>query len=1565
MEHEANYSTFSSNGSNEQKYGGIIKPSLYKKTRNQLFQFFSYIYSSSSDFYLLHQFFSIYRIWQLISSALCFNFHPLWNYSSVSSRLGSIIVLPTMFVPPNYHEKSFVPILSLYIISNVFLISLLFFSSIYFFKNSKLPKYLPNFFVFILGSLFYILNHIASIYCGELIGLMVSYQDFAKFRYIILVILATIGFIINYWLYSKVISVSLMFQPISLITLTDKPQKLIYLVTNLIAVLTSVASTIHIKSFITSTVLLCVSVFLFMLTFYSCYLEGGFCSIYITIGLYSTSICGIVSITSLIVYLFLGKKVNEIFIVGHTVLFLALLILSYFYQKRVISNHIRILDQLNEFVNDHDFFNNDEFISKIKSPSNFILIVKTGFEISHPYCVNWMIFKNATLVWPDSQVIWVLYAKFISIYPEESINLYLIRKSFETNGFKGSFIKNIINQIHMLARKREINLNFTLKSKISRINKLVLISKHKLRNVWDNVIQGNISDIESSINRAYKSVDICETEFNHILSQYPNNRFVVRSYSNFILEVLADSTKFTQYDNLARLLSRGILGVEDQAHQRGLHIFKSLPSFIKNNNKNSNKNLLDVGEEGSNISFQDSIDILCEVNGNCPDSESVTLVNNQIEQLTFPSTRIVKYGKLFIFFVFILVPIIVCMFYVQYYMKTLSLLLAFIYSISYMQSMTYHLTAYSLQLTLENHTLDSQVTFTDLRDPYFLGSTNNTHEQFKYLLNEAIELPKIVNQLINFEPTDESMIKARSILYSEEIEYITLDSYNITNTEANTKKTLFTAYQDLIRICTSQIENDDFSIENINNSLLFSLLSNVESISSNLRKSLNPIVNFLVNKSNKIAYWLYIIIFSYIAFLVVFLIVMNTIFFNLLEKEKTEIYKCLIVLPKHVVSSIVDKLKLLKKENIDENSLNDNDKQDDYIIKILTSADSSNRSGNIYLHIYIICSVIVGACLIASLILLTIFFEKESEILCQAGPHIYSLMGAFTYQMGSQLNMMLISANKSNIIVSGVDYNLSITLLENFLIKSMNYFNKIRYGTIKTHEIPNSKMSEYISTAYSSTDCSYATTFTLHDVYKCFKPEILYMLYYSLSSSLVNPIIENGNNYDLDLNNEHFQQLWHIENYYLYNNFFAPMVKEMVQNTFKDIDFQQSFVNNIVICIIVVAFIAESFVTYKIIENEKITRYTLSLFLHANPNSILQSSKIMSLLSGNFNQSKNDLIERDNDYYDIIVDNIQNAIISVDKETKLINFINKSAKTIFGRNYSQFTMNEFSQIPINTLIQEVFGTSIDIDSTNEISDLVYQHDDETRMPVHYCVNVYYSKKESNIIVSFKDITDFIRYNSLISEERNRSDQILSSILPPTLVHRVKQGENNISFAVQSVSISFIDIVEFTPWCSSLPASDVMLTLNNMFTRFDEIVYSKPTMTKIKCIGDCYMAAGGIFSEVDQPSIHAKEVVEFGIEAIDSIKEMNSEINQKLRIRVGVNTGGPIVAGVLGTRKPTFEILGPAINMAQQMEHHGVPMKVHISRPVYEMIYGDSFSIQERGEIETKKGKILTYLVSKK
>jgi class 3 adenylate cyclase len=101
---------------------------------------------------------------------------------------------------------------------------------------------------------------------------------------------------------------------------------------------------------------------------------------------------------------------------------------------------------------------------------------------------------------------------------------------------------------------------------------------------------------------------------------------------------------------------------------------------------------------------------------------------------------------------------------------------------------------------------------------------------------------------------------------------------------------------------------------------------------------------------------------------------------------------------------------------------------------------------------------------------------------------------------------------------------------------------------------------------------------------------------------------------------------------------------------------------------------------------------------------------------------------------------------------------------------------------------------------------------------------------------------------------------------------------------------------------------------------------------------------------------------FGLESIKALVELNKELHEHLRIRVGVHTGGPIAAGVLSVGKPTFEIIGPAINMAQQMEHYGEPMHVQVTRQVQELIKGGRFHCTEK-QIEIDGKNVLVYIIT--
>ncbi|OHS93579.1 hypothetical protein TRFO_40170 [Tritrichomonas foetus] len=220
---------------------------------------------------------------------------------------------------------------------------------------------------------------------------------------------------------------------------------------------------------------------------------------------------------------------------------------------------------------------------------------------------------------------------------------------------------------------------------------------------------------------------------------------------------------------------------------------------------------------------------------------------------------------------------------------------------------------------------------------------------------------------------------------------------------------------------------------------------------------------------------------------------------------------------------------------------------------------------------------------------------------------------------------------------------------------------------------------------------------------------------------------------------------------------------------------------------------------------------------------------------------------------------------------------------------------------------------------------------------------------------FRDIGDERRQQMLIELETEKHMSIVYQILPHQIAERLLTEQKSISMTVDLVAISFCDIVSFTPWCGSQTPEGVVNTLNVMFNLFDESCNQYPTMTKIKCIGDCYMSASGIFTPDAPPEVLGTEMVCFCLDMITGIGEVNRQLGTSLQIRVGTAIGGPISAGVMGIHKPVFDIWGDAVNEANGLESSGVPMKVHINKLMYDSIQKDKFIIEKR---ETG-----TYLVS--
>jgi len=257
-------------------------------------------------------------------------------------------------------------------------------------------------------------------------------------------------------------------------------------------------------------------------------------------------------------------------------------------------------------------------------------------------------------------------------------------------------------------------------------------------------------------------------------------------------------------------------------------------------------------------------------------------------------------------------------------------------------------------------------------------------------------------------------------------------------------------------------------------------------------------------------------------------------------------------------------------------------------------------------------------------------------------------------------------------------------------------------------------------------------------------------------------------------------------------------------------------------------------------------------------------------------------------------------------------------------------------------------------------------DNTTEIPCN--VTVMGMMENSSDVHSFvfvlRDETELVKQQQEAEKAKSRSESLLYQILPPDIVVRLNRGEKDISFSVQCASIIFIDIVKFSSYASTLTPFETMTNLFTIFSSFDALAAKRPLITKIKIIGDVYMAAAGLFAPEISPEKPAEELVKFGLDVLQELEDINIKLNANLSVRIGVNTGGPIIAGVLGTDRPVFDIIGDPINVASRLQSTDIPGKIQISQSTYEHIKESSLQIEPRGEVFLKgKGQVMTYFVS--
>jgi class 3 adenylate cyclase len=215
----------------------------------------------------------------------------------------------------------------------------------------------------------------------------------------------------------------------------------------------------------------------------------------------------------------------------------------------------------------------------------------------------------------------------------------------------------------------------------------------------------------------------------------------------------------------------------------------------------------------------------------------------------------------------------------------------------------------------------------------------------------------------------------------------------------------------------------------------------------------------------------------------------------------------------------------------------------------------------------------------------------------------------------------------------------------------------------------------------------------------------------------------------------------------------------------------------------------------------------------------------------------------------------------------------------------------------------------------------------------------------------------VRTRRALQREKERSERLLLNVLPAPIAARLEEQQDVIADRFPEVTVLFADLVDFTRRSQPSSPQQVVQVLDELFTAFDQLT-RRHGLEKIKTIGDAYMVAGGL--PTPRPD-HAQAVADLALAMQMEVPRRADPNGRPLQVRIGIDTG-PVVAGVIGTDKFSYDLWGDTVNTASRMESTGVAGCIQVTDRAYQRLR-DSYRFQRRGLVAVKgKGELVTWFL---
>ena len=1515
-EQSSTTSVFSSSSlaSSKSEELAFLRRNPIKRMLNGLFSLYAYVYSVLPIQHLLYRITLFIRCMQILIPSFFFNCKILYPKSSKNYPVAVFLSFFYRFIPIDSPKIALEVVGWIYVA--ILLIYLLFTLIITFIfsKKSTIPMFVSNILSYTMELIDLCPHTIAiSIACS-----LINHED-RNVSDIVLIVFIFLCFLSLCFVMFFTNLGSIYFFPSSI--------PLIYQWTNSAFVILSACSTFF-SEFGSTTSNATVRNVFFILTpifhlincFTLCYVGIIVVkkrSFIIQSTFYTSIIMSIISI----VYSFLETPFPDYLFCIFPLLFIIFYVTAYLVDNAFSHKSLALLDLLEE---------NADNLANFKVHFTLYHHILNGFCYFQRYVLSYNIFRDLLSLYPENLQILQLYLKFLIIYPEDFSQASWVYNYLRKMKKQSILALYIQLQLQTILMRRESILSVSLKKKLSQISTLSSTAKLRIRNTWETILSGNLSDLEPLFAAVYKSIFQLETKFMYVLNYHSNNQYAIMAYANYQREIKADFEQSDLLKEKVRAIQCGHNDSIDQVYLFARLLFSNLPLHPVYRNMKDGRfqsvQQIPFDEQGimndvQNLQFDKETD-----------DEAQSRLRTSIERMHIPALKCTIILNVFFYILFFIVPFIIAVACITLTEQRITGPANIVSCVSQLQLYVASLTAMTARLLGENMAGIATSCSPDYAQnevfSSYVGGSCDSADQLAYFAEMSMaQMQELGNAKLTSYDTDE-FTDALSILFDDKTDFMVF----------TTSSSFISQKRSLQQILVEVIENSLILSASTDPAMLTSRY--VSSFMVNFRVYITTLdtvsqllLEFLFKMTDQITViFTALLCIGSILFSIIFIIV-TIVTSKWILSQKRKIYGCFYALPKTVLSKMIDQLSASSmQQNTGRNDGSVTQTVDVEAQRIEEKTISVFRAGEMgssarkSIQSYLFCFVFIGL-MIGLYCFLCTFYMDGSSNFDYSTPQLSVLANAYTKVINA--NMII---NVAQIYDTG--YSLSF-LTRDMLFTDMDPSIEAAQAGLMVYLFGNytaniDPISSFIGDPergkiYSDMTCDWNSLSTEHDIDACTDELTLFIRIIDKISKL--SAIKGLKEKYIPPDDEDALLAWHLIIAHLYPNFIIPHFID-VDSTIKSI-FQSSesrFYFGSIVCLVLGALL--TFIHCLSLSKIVVEMKTIMFFiLHAPPQVLLKSDYIMSIFAGDFSSSDRSGQSVDENSYKEVADRFPDGIAKLGSNK--IEWENKAAQTILGKSM---------QMPDDV--------KYNLSKSNYETQFPLSVNDDTIV----CMLV---KSNGHNFLILRDNSHTKELEKEIEIENTRLRNIIIKMLPNRMAEALSQEHSKSCFSVQTATIAVFDF-------PSIPKGSLIA----IFKKLEELLPKYPTIPQIDIVGNNLVATAGIFETVNQSEKHASDAISFAVEGFKVINEIKTELNTTFDVKIGVATGGPVYIGILTSNRPYFEVCGETIDFAYEMAATAPTDAVHTTRSVYELIYGKNLTIKERGEVSLGKyGSAVTYLVT--